>query len=280
MLAMEMEASYPEVPIEMTKLFHAIDRQLYSILVFNLQCDPRVSMLTIAFWIWLEHITLKDAVTKILSLSFEMINGLFGEAVICLGCIANTMHHFPHAPSHFFLTQHLLGQHSCLKYLYENQAAASNRIKKIVSGVCLKVLNDLKAMAISNNTQQHLAQSEVALIDYFLGECSSSSQSGGVVPRRMPTIKAPPKGRRTMFATFSKGFPVYEGEMRRFFSRMFGDCIDSITMQEVNPGELPLYALIVFTTPGIIDFILNGTEKAKFSINGRQVWLRKSVPKF
>ncbi|RAL45592.1 hypothetical protein DM860_009456 [Cuscuta australis] len=275
---MEMEAVYPEVPVEMSKLFHAIDRQLYSILVFNLQCDPKVSMLTIAFWIWLEHITFKDVVAKVLSLSFEMIDGLFGEAVICLGCIANTMYHFSHAPTEFFLTQYLLRQHFCLKYVYENQASASARIKKIVSGVCVKALDDLKAMAISNNTQQHLAQSEVALIDYFLGESSSSSQSGGVVPLQMPTIKAP-KGRRTMFATFSKGFPVYEAEIRRFFGKMFGDCIDSITMQEVNPGELPLYALIVFTTPGILDFILNGTEKAKLCIGGKQVWMRKSVPK-
>ncbi|VFQ81329.1 unnamed protein product [Cuscuta campestris] len=271
-----MEGDYPEVPIEMTKLFHRIDRELYSALVFNLQCNPRASMLAIAFWIWLEHITLENVVTKILlSSSLEMINGLFNEAVICLGCIANTMCYFSHTSSELSLTQHLLGQHLSLKYLYENRVVASDGIKNIVSRVCLKALKDLMEMAIHINTQQHLVQSEMAHINCFLGDLSS--QSGGV-PRRMPTIKAP-KGKRTMFATFSKGIPVCEGEIRLFFEEMFGDCIDSISMQVVKPNEQPLFALVVFTTPGIIDFILNGTAKAKFSINGKPVWMRKFLPK-
>ncbi|KAL0315848.1 UNVERIFIED_CONTAM: hypothetical protein Sradi_5463000 [Sesamum radiatum] len=82
-----------------------------------------------------------------------------------------------------------------------------------------------------------------------------------------------------MFATFSKGYPVTETEVRQFFTRMFGNCIESFHMQEVGPDEQALYARIVFHRPSFIQVILNGDTKAKFTINGKHVWMRQFIPR-
>ncbi|XP_051148717.1 uncharacterized protein LOC127263645 [Andrographis paniculata] len=98
-------------------------------------------------------------------------------------------------------------------------------------------------------------------------------------PARGYGNEPPSEYSRTMFATFSKGYPVTEGEVRHFFTTLLGECIDSLHMQEVRGEEQPLYARIVFLHPGFIQSILNGQSKAKFTINGKHVWMRRFVPR-
>lgn len=89
-----------------------------------------------------------------------------------------------------------------------------------------------------------------------------------------------PAEERTMFVTFSKGYPVSEWEVTNFLTTNYGDCIESFYMQnEVGvPNNHPLFARVVFFSPLTIDRILDGATRAKFSINGRHVWMRKFVP--
>ncbi|CAA3018482.1 Hypothetical predicted protein [Olea europaea subsp. europaea] len=91
-------------------------------------------------------------------------------------------------------------------------------------------------------------------------------------------MRVPPED-RTMFVTLSRGYPVAETEVRHFFTTVFGNCIESFRMQEVGPYEQPLYARVVFRKASFIDEILDGTEKVKFSIYGKHVWMRKFVPR-
>ncbi|CAA2973250.1 Hypothetical predicted protein [Olea europaea subsp. europaea] len=77
-------------------------------------------------------------------------------------------------------------------------------------------------------------------------------------PRNNQLINEVPREDRTVFATFSGGYPVAEMEVRHFFTTVYGNCIESFRMQEE---------------------ILDGTEKAKFTINGKHVWMRKFVPR-
>ncbi|WCJ19418.1 hypothetical protein M5689_001711 [Euphorbia peplus] len=89
-----------------------------------------------------------------------------------------------------------------------------------------------------------------------------------------------PADDRTIFLTFSKGYPISEQEIRDFFSRKYGECIEAIYMQEVTIEEhQPLYARLVVRSGAIIKTILDGNSKAKFSINGKHVWARKYVRK-
>ncbi|CAI9772430.1 unnamed protein product [Fraxinus pennsylvanica] len=87
-----------------------------------------------------------------------------------------------------------------------------------------------------------------------------------------------PPDDRTIFLTFSKGYPISEDEVRDFFTRRFGDFIEDIFMQEVDAGEQPLFARLVVRSSSIINSIAGGS-KAKYTINGKHVWARKYVKK-
>ncbi|PQQ18023.1 hypothetical protein Pyn_38891 [Prunus yedoensis var. nudiflora] len=84
---------------------------------------------------------------------------------------------------------------------------------------------------------------------------------------------------RTIFLTFSKGYPIFEIEVREFFSRKFGDLIDGVFMQEVPAEKQSLYAHLVVPFTSSIPIVLEGKNKAKFFINGKHVWARKYVLK-
>ncbi|KAF8403068.1 hypothetical protein HHK36_011162 [Tetracentron sinense] len=88
-----------------------------------------------------------------------------------------------------------------------------------------------------------------------------------------------PQEQRTIFLTFSKGYPISEGEVMRFFTRKYGDCIETIYMQEVDENVQALYARLVIREASTIATILKGKDKVKFVINGKHVWARRYVPK-
>ncbi|KAM5584922.1 hypothetical protein ABKV19_004345 [Rosa sericea] len=85
---------------------------------------------------------------------------------------------------------------------------------------------------------------------------------------------------RTIFLTFSKGYPISEKEVREFFTRKYGEFFDAIHMQEVQAEDhQPLYARLVVRSASFIPVVLEGQSKAKFSINGKHVWARMYVKK-
>ncbi|KAF7146896.1 hypothetical protein RHSIM_Rhsim03G0122400 [Rhododendron simsii] len=84
---------------------------------------------------------------------------------------------------------------------------------------------------------------------------------------------------RTIFLTFSKGFPISENEVRDFFARKYGEIFETIHMQEVGAEEQMLYARLVARSASSIGVVLGGQRKARFSINGKHVWARKYIKK-
>ncbi|MCE3216107.1 hypothetical protein HAX54_004926 [Datura stramonium] len=87
-----------------------------------------------------------------------------------------------------------------------------------------------------------------------------------------------PPDDRTVFLTFSKGYPITETEVRDFFTRKFGEDVEAVYMQEVTDDEQALYARLVTRTPSVLEAIVDG-GKAKYNINGKHVWARKYVKK-
>ncbi|XP_019164515.1 PREDICTED: uncharacterized protein LOC109160696 isoform X2 [Ipomoea nil] len=111
------------------------------------------------------------------------------------------------------------------------------------------------------------------LIQSFGGLTLTGESSGSAMP---PLRMEEPKDNRTMYATFSNGYPVSDWELWIYFNRMYGDCVESISMQQVvEPNDQSMFALIVFTSPRIVHLILRGLEKAFFTIQGKEVWIRK-----
>lgn len=292
----EMSSSTIFISREEFNLFHSIDRQLYTLLVIDLLRDPVESMQTMALWIWLELAGFSHVIKKILVLPHTLISGLADEASTCLSYITNSREFLgeQEGVGEIPLTQNLMKKEISLQFFQENRAIAIHGIAKVANEICIRALADIKARVVelTNNARKrshlHMSVASQAGDDSFvngfqqpgLDEENDGLLQLGVDEENGEVGKLVPADDRTMFVTFSKGYPVAEFEVRNFFTRIFGDCIESFYMQEVKaPDEQALFARIVFYCPSIIHVILNGVTKAKFTINGKHVWMRKFVPK-
>lgn len=268
-------------------LFHKMDRDLYTILVNTLSREPAESMQTLAMWLWLERVGFHNVVKKIMSLPFILINEVADETLICLSCINNISHtNMPNYSSEgsnndIPLLQSLLDKEITLQFFYENRVEALQGVTKMEQDVCVRALTDIMEQAIIRNAAETQKNST-----FWFGSIGPSNlRIGGDVAELVVqnninnNNEVVPADDRTLFVTFSKGYRVEEWEVREFFSMAYGDCIEALYMQEVQPSEQALFARIVFHKVSTIDMILRGASKAKFAINGKHVWARKFVPK-
>lgn len=267
------------------KMFHSIDRDLYTLLTINLWRDPVESMQIMALWLWLERTSLIDIVSKLLTLPDVLINELADEAVTCLNCINNDHFACSSESNVIPLTQSVMDKEISLRFFHENRLKATEGVAKVANEVCIRALNDIMQRAIARNAAQSIADSQKMMTAQPFQQSpvhSGFSQMrfgpSDVLESGTPENEVPPDD-RTMFVTFSKGYPVQEREVGEFFTRAYGDCIDSLVMQDVQSSEQSLFAKIVFRSAATIDVILNGLGKVKFTINGKHVWARKYVPK-
>ncbi|KAF7811598.1 uncharacterized protein G2W53_032574 [Senna tora] len=222
---------------------------LFTRLVVSLGRDPGEAMKVVAYLVWLEKRS-KDfrLVSKLLHWPDPSLNDLANEAILALNCIESD--HFPYHVNIIGvlrLTQSVTQKCVTIRYLHENR----------VSIICAvtKIINDDEIFDDANELLRSIEEERM----------------NNIVPR----------DDRTIFLTFSKGYPISEAEVRDYFSRRFGDIIEGIYMQEVNLTEQPLYARIVVRSNAInvIDVFLEGTGKVKFCINRKHVWARKYVGK-
>ncbi|XP_023003264.1 uncharacterized protein LOC111496922 [Cucurbita maxima] len=251
-------------------LFHKIDRQLYTILTINIGRDPIEALQIMAFWLWLERAGFHNTVYRMLKLPLNFINDLAKEAVAALACIASD-HPPPSSDDHsnnIPLTQNFMTKEISLQILYANRTAAVEAVAKIQNEVCFRAMTDIMITAI--NQRQLTAVAAV----------------GTPLPPQPPSFHIAidsrdwvPPDERSIFVTFSKGYPVNEREVREFFTVNYGDCIEMFQMQEVEPNQQALFARIVFWSAATIDHVLQGQPKMKHTINGKHIWARKFIPK-
>ncbi|CAL0306947.1 unnamed protein product [Lupinus luteus] len=214
------------------------------------------------------------------------------------------------------LLQSIAEKEISAQLLYENRDMALQGVAKIMHNVCTKAFSDIMHHAITRNVMEKIAEEQRKMQEAQFAELQKQKQqqqppppppqpfwfspmepshlqnSSGVVLSDAGYNQFPvqnqvednyeemvPADERTLFLTFSKGYPVEEQEVKEFFTMLFGDSVEGLYMQEVQPGEQALYARIVFRSSLIIDMIIQGSSKAKFCINGKHVWARKFVPK-
>ncbi|KAF9604708.1 hypothetical protein IFM89_009144 [Coptis chinensis] len=82
---------------------------------------------------------------------------------------------------------------------------------------------------------------------------------------------------RTMFMTFSRGYPISEEELRTYLMRSYGDVVEVIHMEDSRPNTQALYARVVFRSSATVAAMLNGRERVKFVIKGKHVWTRRYI---
>ncbi|KAI9387733.1 hypothetical protein POPTR_010G216400v4 [Populus trichocarpa] len=329
----------PMVSPEEFKIFHTIDRTLYTRLVVKLDRDPADSMQVMALWIWLEREARGNLVKRMLSLPDTLIYSLADEAVLCLNCIETDRFDFSLETMNdeIPLTQQLTKTGFSLRFFHDNRLGILRAIAKITNEVCARAFEDIsrqvmerKAVAGGSNVAENVVGQNTNPLNYYgpvinpVLYCNSNAagvygQTGisrrfmwpnvghpGFLPGYDPydlafqrqilnteniagvlnrlkisagDQKEVQADSRTVFLTFSKGYPISEDEIRDYFTKKHGECIEAIYMQEVSAEEQPLYARLVVPSAAILHNVLLGQGKAKFTINGKHVWARKYVRK-
>ncbi|XP_031108102.1 uncharacterized protein LOC116012636 [Ipomoea triloba] len=184
-----MDSKPIDIAKEITRVLYDVDKNIYSILVYEIGHDPMKALQIISFWIWLEQIGF-NVMRAFLLLPRNMINGLAEDAVACLECISHTQFLLSPVAREIVLTQRVLGKGLSLQYIHENREQAMCGVGKIFSEIYAKASTDMMAMPPPNrNSEQRRQnemvlppQTEVELMDQFgqLGLGGQSSQRNEV----------------------------------------------------------------------------------------------------
>uniref|UniRef100_A0ACD5T6W3 Uncharacterized protein n=1 Tax=Avena sativa TaxID=4498 RepID=A0ACD5T6W3_AVESA len=94
----------------------------------------------------------------------------------------------------------------------------------------------------------------------------------------MQQLSDVPRDERTLFVTFSNGYPLTKEELHDFFMRHYGD-IEEISLEEPIENRAPLYAHVTFYTQMTLFRVLDGSRRVKFMTRGKHLWARQFVPK-
>ncbi|PUZ36115.1 hypothetical protein GQ55_9G013300 [Panicum hallii var. hallii] len=132
------------------------------------------------------------------------------------------------------------------------------------------------------------SRSDIHDLESLFNKCMISSQFpsewGNTFPQSSTTNMNPyvhspiPQHDRTLFVTFSNGYPLTKKEVYKFFMSNFGD-VESLSIEEPIEVRPPQYALVTFGFLETVLLILDGKEKVKFVTGGKHLWARKYVPK-
>ncbi|TYJ25205.1 hypothetical protein E1A91_A07G032800v1 [Gossypium mustelinum] len=244
------------ITLEELHAYHAIDRSVFSRLVITLRRDPAESLLVMAMWLWLEEKGYPNIIAKMVNLSNPLLEALAGEAVSCLNCLGSKNPTIP--PNGILpLTTRIMEKDVSLHMFYQNKFSTISGIKSFMTTVCSRIFTDILQHVVGSTSR--VIPNQPLVIPGF-----PHSLFGSV------TIDD-----RTLFLTFSRGFPVSEDEIRELFTNV-GVCVDCVRMQDNVPyGEQPLFAKMVLRSVANVDQILSGRPIAKFRINGKHIWARK-----
>lgn len=271
------------ISLEELHAYHTIDRDAFSRLVITLRRDPGDSLLVMATWLWLEEMGFPNIITKLMNLTDPMVNMLADEVASCLNSFqTNNTQTVANIALPF--TSRIMEREISLQIFLQNRFQAISGIKNFLNTVCARIFTDILQRVLGMSSQVILNNHSLIIPGFphpIFGTLT-------IVPRAMdydfpsgglwgwnPTNNAS-EDDRTMFLTFSRGFPVTRDEVKELFTRMYGDCVESIHMQENVPSnEQPLFARLVLQSVANVDQILSGRRIAKFRINGKHIWARK-----
>ncbi|KAJ4952473.1 hypothetical protein NE237_029305 [Protea cynaroides] len=288
-----------QITLKEKQLFHSIDRELYWRLVVNLNWAIPQARQVIALWLWFEEIGFHNIVVKMLSLSNTVLRYVIDEAMVCIHCVKTG--NIPPPPlCDIPLTMNLLGKNIALEFFRDYKKIALEGMIRNMQNIYYNVFEDIEQkslphalQATSNVTNVGVTAAATPMMWPYV---EGGGGSGMVVDGREPERKKAPMSfrqarlnvnarpwnervaanERTMFLTFSRGHPLSEEEVIGFLTGLYGDCIETLSMQRVtSPHEEPLYAHVIFKRASTVTLLLDGMGKAKFYYNGKHIWARR-----
>ena len=263
-------------------LFHSMDREIFARLVITLKRPPSQTLLIMALFLWLENAKQCKIIHNLSKISNNLLDAIANEGALCINCLKSkspTIH-----GGTLTLMSTIIGQETTLKTISQSKYTTISGVKSYLSEICTWIFTDilLQVLTIPSNFNF-----DKPLIIHGFPNPTFGSLEIYVLPMNY-TI--PSKGNwgwklkfeapiddRTLFLTFSRGFPVSEMEAKMFFTEMCGDCIENFEMEAKNDPKVQcLYARMELKCVSYMDQIMNGKYIAKFrNSSGKHIWARK-----
>ncbi|XWS07886.1 hypothetical protein CRYUN_Cryun41cG0030900 [Craigia yunnanensis] len=264
----------PTIPQEESKLYHTIDRNIFARLVLNLGRDPGESMHVMALFLWLENFS---SHARNLDVCVRAFDDIMQQALGLTNALAADQERIEQnlEPLSFYgpLIRPILPVYNYYNsgvgdigdQNMGNQQIFRSNSNTGDSSFFHGVYPDLSLRPERESLNNEMEE----LLNHIPIICINSLEKNN-------SNKEVAADDRTIFLTFSKGYPISEKEVTDFFTRKFGDnLVEGVEMQEIPEGEQPLYAKLVLNSDSDLEIVLKGKPKAKFSINGKHVWSRK-----
>ncbi|RID52606.1 hypothetical protein BRARA_G00058 [Brassica rapa] len=299
--------------------FHKIDRDLFTRLVFVLKRDMNQSSQVIAFLLVVEQLGFaRNLVACLVSSQDMLIDAVANEVGVCLSILYNQnyssfvlLNHNNNDEVVIPFLKGVTNSNLTLSYIIQYRDTILVRVTKNLNDVCNRAFDDIYEKGYK---EQRLALERAKVIEEMkkirLGAPQQTPTRFSVqhqtpswrnVQQQIPPVEekakaavtetkgadnkedeeeVTPADDRTVFLTFSKGYPISESEVRVHFTRKFGEVIESIVMQEVQENEQPLFARMVLKMEyaSKIEEIVTPMNKNKFTIDGKHVCVRKFFP--
>ncbi|WOL15959.1 hypothetical protein Cni_G24741 [Canna indica] len=253
--------------------FHKIDRAMYDKLVAH-GTAPEVARNIVALFMWLELIGINVVNHIVAHPDPYILLRLAAEAQTILDCICRESPPRTGAESGLAipLTASLVAEPLDLRFFHCNRDVAVRGVAETLEGVGAVIFHD--------GLNAALAEYEAAL-QAAEGRARNWREKKPALPAELarPYVvrsAPPPEDARSMFITFSKGYPLSREEIVEYFTEKWGNCVERVMMEKTTaPTAAPVYGRIVFTSEAFIGLVLNGNQVVKFTIRGRQLWARK-----
>jgi hypothetical protein len=272
-------------------LFHRMDRKIFSILVIQLARNPCQSLLVMALWLWLENFGYPSLISKLVGISLNTINDVAQEAESCLMCLELANFPIPNNGG-LLLTTTILGVEISLQLFKLRRYSIIYGVKNVLNETCARIFDDILLHVLGTTHVSRL----IPPYPYYRPMINIPKFPhrlfGKFPPTNFEEFDRDLFGQRiwenrisfddlededkTLFLTFSKGFPVTREEVRYFFKIKYGvNCIKGIRMGRRNSNGQVLHATMVVNNLETLDKILNGRRVAKFAFNRKHIWARK-----
>ncbi|KAF8364729.1 hypothetical protein HHK36_011008 [Tetracentron sinense] len=270
-------------------LFHTLERKLFNRLVGHMGKESRFAKMAIALWLVMEEIGYYDLIRTIFSRDERTVEALFNEAVACLNCIGpNAI--VPTGVNDTPILAGLFGEPISRRFFYYNRHFVLNRVTHVMNTVCNDIFGETAAIEIDDLTKHPVGiSSSTEGITCSLANSSDHAESSiqgslgnsSLNPQARPFSpgELAPEEKRSMFLTFSNGYPFSRLEILEFFTSRWGNVVDDVLIERTPLGIEPQYGRIIFTSTSTISRILNGESKAKFVVNRKHLWARVYVPR-
>ncbi|CAK8577372.1 unnamed protein product [Lathyrus sativus] len=297
---MDTPLTMTQIPITRKELhmFYSIDRELFCFLIFKLHYEVTASLLVMALWLWLEKIGYHNLIHKVASLQGTLINALVNEALTCLQFLERDQPPIPIGGG-LPLTKLLMKKDISLEMFTLKRYTAITGIKIVLNNTCARVFIDLLQIALkrkniietrgSTTPRIHTLNMPLILPGFphplfgsfnLLPTIENISLSDERIWIQKKPYDDATNDDKSLFLTFSRGFPVSEMEVRYLFNTNYGDCVQSLIMGGNHvKNDQPLFAIMVLKMVEIVDQILFGKRVAKLHINGKHIWARKYEPR-